>query len=238
MQMEIGFNLLYLILIWGTVVVMRVRFDRVKPEHRQLANVFWVAFFALAFGDTFHVGARTAAYFMEGGLQASIRLFGASVPIVGWSSLITAVTITIFYVFFLVAWIVRTPKGISPLVYSLFTIAGIRLGLLVLPENQWHQPVPVQPWAIIRNLPLIILGLGVAALFLVTEFEESRRPFRWLGVLILISYATYIPVVFYVQRFPLLGLLMIPKTMTYLVMAALVYLYLYHEPSARDQEAI
>lgn len=237
MQMEIGFNLLYLILIWGMVVVMRLRFDRVKTQDQQLANIFWVAFFALAFGDTFHVGARTAAYFMDGGLQATVRIFGLSIPIVGWSSLITAVTITLFYLFFLVAWIVRTPRQVSPVIYSLFTIAGIRLGLLVLPENQWHQPVPVQPWAIIRNLPLIILGLGVAALFLTSEFEEDRRPFQWLGVLILVSYVTYIPVVFYVQRFPLLGLLMIPKTMAYLVMAALVYLYLYHEPSARVEEA-
>jgi len=238
MQMEIGFNLLYLSLIWGLVVVMRLRFDRVRPEDRQLANIFWLAFFALAFGDSFHVGARTAAYFMPGGLNASIRVFGAIVPVVGWSSLVTAVTITIFYLFFLVAWIVRAPKGFSPAVYSLFTIAGIRLGLLVLPENQWHQPVPVQPWAIIRNLPLILLGLGVAALFLITDFKEDRSPFRWLGVLILISYATYIPVVFYIQNFPLLGLLMIPKTMAYLVMAALVYMVLYHESSAQVQGAV
>jgi len=237
MQMEVGFNLLYLILIWGLVALMRIRFDRVKPDDRQLANIFWVAFFSLAFGDTFHVGARTAAYFMEGGMKASLSLFGSEVPIVGWSALITAVTITLFYLFFLAAWIVRKGDQVGPAVYGLFTVAGIRLGLLVLPENQWGQPVPVQPWSILRNLPLIILGIGVAILFLKAEIQGNRRPFKWLGILILISFATYIPVVFYVQAYPLLGLLMIPKTMAYLVMGALVYLSLYHERGFQTEEA-
>lgn len=229
MWMEVIFNIIYLILIWGLVIAMRVQFDRVDADDHQAANLFWVAFFALAFGDTFHVGARTLSYLIARDLDVTVRIFGLSVGIVGWSSLITAVTVTLFYIFLLVAWIVREGKRVSPLIYGLFTIAGIRLGLLVLPENQWHQPVPVQPWVIIRNLPLLILGVGVGVLYIASETRERERPFKWIGILILVSFATYIPVMVYVQQYPLLGLLMIPKTMVYLAMGALVYTYFYHD---------
>jgi hypothetical protein len=45
--------------------------------------------------------------------------------------------------------------------------------------------------------------------------------------MILISYACYIPVVFLVQRLPLLGMLMIPKTLAYLGIGFLAYSDLY-----------
>jgi hypothetical protein len=45
--------------------------------------------------------------------------------------------------------------------------------------------------------------------------------------MILVSYACYIPVVFLVQRVPLLGMLMIPKTLAYLAIGFLAYADLY-----------
>jgi hypothetical protein len=230
--MEIGFNVLYLILIWALVVVMRVQFDRVGGKDHRVANLIWVAFFSLAFGDTFHVGARTISYFLEGGLEATVQIFGNSFGIVGWSALITAVTVTIFYLFFLVTWIVRNQGQASALVYFLFTVAGIRLGLLVLPENQWNQPTPVQPWSMIRNLPFIILGFGVAALFLKMAVNKKDRTSMWIGILILFSFLTYLPVIVFVQAIPILGMLMIPKTIAYLGIGALVYDDLYRSPSS------
>lgn len=227
--MEVGFNLLYLILIWGLVVLMRVRFDRVKEGQKNIANLFWVALFTLAFGDTFHVGTRTVAYFLDGGLAASVSLFGASVGIVGWSALVTSVTVTIFYLFLLVIWIIRNQERVSAFVYLLFTVAGIRLGLLVLPENQWGQPVPVQPWSMVRNIPLFVLGVGVGVLFLWTAVAKKDRTYIWVGILILFSFLTYLPVVIFVQAVPLLGMLMIPKTIAYLGIGWLFYRSLYGE---------
>lgn len=234
MWLEVGFNVLYLVLIWGLVILMRVRFHHVKEENRQQANFIWVAFFSLALGDTFHVGARTVAYFLEDGLRSTVSLFGTSFGLVGWSSLITAVMVTMFYLFLLVTWILRNQNRVNPFVYSLFTVAGIRLGLLVLPENQWHRPVPAQPWAMIRNLPLLILGIGVAVLYLRSSLRKKDRQFLWFGILILVSFLVYVPVVVYVQVLPLLGMLMIPKTLAYLAMGALAYSALFRGEAAQD----
>ncbi len=234
MWMEVGFNVLYLILIWTLVIVMRVQFDRVDEKDHRVANLIWVAFFSLAFGDTFHVGARTIAYFLKGGLDATVQMFGASYGIVGWSALIAAVTVTIFYLFFLVIWIVRNQGRAPAIVYFLFTVAGIRLGLLVLPENQWNQPMPVQPWSMIRNLPFVILGIGVAALYLQMAVNKKDRTSMWIGILILFSFLTYLPVVVFVQAIQILGMLMIPKTIAYLGIGALVYDDLYRSPSSPE----
>jgi hypothetical protein len=51
-----------------------------------------------------------------------------------------------------------------------------------------------------------------------------------MGMSILVSYACYIPVILYVQRAPMLGMLMIPKTLAYVAIALLAYFDLYWKP--------
>jgi hypothetical protein len=45
--------------------------------------------------------------------------------------------------------------------------------------------------------------------------------------MILVSYALYIPVILFVQQVPLIGMLMIPKTMAYVAIGFIAYLNLY-----------
>jgi hypothetical protein len=45
--------------------------------------------------------------------------------------------------------------------------------------------------------------------------------------MILVSYACYIPVILFVQQAPLLGMLMIPKTLAYVAVGFLAYSDLY-----------
>jgi hypothetical protein len=47
--------------------------------------------------------------------------------------------------------------------------------------------------------------------------------FRWIGICILVSYACYIPVILFVQQAPVIGMLMIPKTMAYVAIGFLAY---------------
>ena len=52
--------------------------------------------------------------------------------------------------------------------------------------------------------------------------------------MILVSFACYMAVVLFVQKIPLIGLLMIPKTIAYLVMAFLTYKALYGASDGTD----
>jgi hypothetical protein len=69
---------------------------------------------------------------------------------------------------------------------------------------------------LIRNIPLTIQGLGVVWLILKYAYPTNDRVFKQLGVCILLSYGFYLPVILFVQRVPLVGMLMIPKTLAYL----------------------
>lgn len=224
MWMEIGFSLLYLVFIWVMVAAMTRKTPQVRPADRQKsARLIRWAFFALAVGDTFHVGSRVAAFFSGEGIFLRLNILGLDFGVVGWSSFMTAVTVTFFYVFFLLVWRENFQPHSSIISSGLFIIAGIRLGLLLIPGNQWQQPIPVQPWSLIRNIPLMLLGVGVAALLIHSAAKTRQALFHRLGGLMLVSYLFYLPVILFVQSYPQLGLLMIPKTIAYLIMGVLSY---------------
>jgi hypothetical protein len=98
---------------------------------------------------------------------------------------------------------------------------------MLLPVNEWNSVVPPQPWSTVRNLPLMLQGLGLAYLILRDARAAGDRTFTWIGISILVSYACYMPVIFFVQQVPIIGMLMIPKTLAYVAIGFLAYFDLY-----------
>jgi hypothetical protein len=75
--------------------------------------------------------------------------------------------------------------------------------------------------------------LGVAYLIIREARAHQDRPFLWIGGLVILSYLCYFPVIAFVQKLPLLGMLMIPKTMAYVAIGLIAFQALF--PSERDQ---
>ncbi len=228
MWTEIGFNITYLIVVWALVALMAARHGAVAPENRRVAGLFTGAFALLALGDTGHVGFRVVDYAQHGFVPS-----GDASALVGFGALATAITVTFFYVLMLVIWRARFARPYGWFGILLFVTAAARLAIMALPANQWNLAVPPQPWSTIRNVPLMIQGLGVAYLILRDAGPAADRRFTWIGVSILVSYACYMPVIFLVQRLPIVGMLMIPKTLAYLAVALLAYRGLYPSRGAR-----
>jgi hypothetical protein len=238
MWVEVSFNVTYLIVVWGLVVVMTLQRDRVAPQDQKVARLVRWAFALLALGDTGHVGFRVVAY-ATGDLEATINLFGLELGLVGLGALSTAVTVTLFYVLVLEVWRARFGKTYGWFEYLLLAAAGARLLLMIPAVNQWNSTVPPQPWALVRNIPLMIQGLGVAYLILRDARRAGDRPFTWIGISILVSYACYLPVILFVQQVPMIGMLMIPKTMAYVAIGFIAYFSLYRPaPASQELEAI
>ncbi len=231
MWMEVTFNVAYLIVVWWLVVLMFTRIERVAPAQRRLARLFAWAFLLLALGDTGHVGFRVLAYAL-GDLETPVRMLGPNTTLVGLGALSTAFTVTLFYVLVLLAWAERFERPLGVIGWVLLLAAAARLVLMVPAANQWGSAVPPQPWSLVRNLPLMVQGLGVAALILWDAARTRDRLFTWVGVSILASYAFYLPVILFVQRAPLVGMLMIPKTLAYVAIALLAYRGLYRGEGA------
>jgi hypothetical protein len=212
---EVLFNLAYLIVIWLLVVQMWRHQDRVAPTDRAVAGRFRWMFLLLALGDSGHVGFRVLAY-ARGGLQANPVL-------VGVGALSTAVTVTIFYMLLVDAWRLRYERPLGMAGWFLLGTGVLRLVIMLLPGNDWGQVVPPQPMSLIRNIPLAILGIGVMLLILRDAYRAGDRPFQGIGWCILISYLFYAPVILFVQQVPMVGMLMIPKTLAYVAMALIAY---------------
>jgi hypothetical protein len=148
------------------------------------------------------------------------------------------VTVTFFYVLMLEVWRTRFGKKYGWLEYLLLAAATLRLLIMIPAANQWNSTVPPQPWSFYRNLPFTILGLGVAYLILRDARRAKDRAFTWIGIMILVSFALYIPVILFVQQVPQIGMLMIPKTMAYVAIGFIAYFSLYRTaPASHPVEA-
>lgn len=216
---EIGFNVVYLIVIWVMVYLMSRRLPKVLPKNYPVANRFRWAFLLLALGDTGHVGFRVVAYAL-GGLEAN--------PLwVGLGALATAITVTFFYVLMLDIWRVRFDKKYGWFEYLLIASVPVRFIVMALPGNDWGSTVPPEFWGPFRNIFLIILGVGVLFLLLRDSIRDNDRLFRSVAYCIFFSYLFYTPVIFWVRDYPMLGMLMIPKTVMYIAIAFLALYGLY-----------
>ncbi|MEJ2484093.1 MAG: hypothetical protein P8Y72_12015 [Anaerolineales bacterium] len=226
MWVEIIFNLGYLVAIYWLVWLMSKKQSSLSAQRRQQTRPFIWAFFLLALGDTGHVGFRVLAYAL-GGLEKSVTVFGREVGLVGAGALSTAITVTFFYILILVVWSRRFEKPLGWFGIVLIVAGVARLVYMMLPVNSWNSIVPPQPYSLYRNSFLVIQGLGVAALIFRDSIAQNDRTFLWIGVCILLSYAFYIPVILFVQTVPVIGMLMIPKTLAYVAIAVIGNIYLF-----------
>ncbi len=212
---EIIFDILYLIVIWTLVSLMIRKRANLSESCRITGVLFIIAFFLLALGDSGHVGFRVVAYFM-GGLESNPLLVGAG-------SLATAVTITLFYMLIAEIWRVRYGKKRGIAWWALIAAGVVRLALMIPAANQWGSAVPPYGWQLARNIPLVVQGLGAALLLLVSGLRGKDKLSIKISLMIFVSYLCYIPVILFYNQLPVIGMLMIPKTIAYVAAAFFAY---------------
>ena len=114
--------------------------------------------------------------------------------------------------FHLVPRALALSRGLDLCVWSL---ALIRIVLCLFPQNMWTSADAPLSWGILRNIPFALMGLVVIVLFYRSAKAENDSAFRWMWLTIVLSFAFYIPVVLWADAYPMIGMLMIPKTIAY-----------------------
>ncbi|MFO0599184.1 MAG: hypothetical protein U0228_28005 [Myxococcaceae bacterium] len=211
---EFGFDLFYLVAIFALGGTMLARCSSLPARDQPMARRLAWAFTLLGTGDLGHIGLRVLAHLDPPRFSAWV----------GWGGFPTAITVTIFYALMFDAWRVRTGRAMGALGATVIGVSALRLVLLVLPGNDWGAAVPPFGWSLVRNVPLVVVGVVVTVLFL------RERALRVMGALMAVSFACYLPVILLVQHFPMVGLLMIPKTVAYLAMGGAAYLAFFRSP--------
>ena len=162
----------------------------------------------LGAGDSFHLIPRALALCTTGLENYTVAL--------GLGKWITSVTMTVFYVLLYYVWRLRYKvSGRGGLTAAVYLLAGVRVALCMMPQNQWLSAEAPLSWGIWRNIPFALLGLVVIVLFYRSAKEHGDSAFRWMWLTIVLSFGFYIPVVLWADAMPLVGMLMIPKTCAY-----------------------
>lgn len=200
---ETLFDAVYLI----SVITIGILMIKGCKGERQFRLFGWMAV-VLGAGDSFHLVPRAIALCTTGLENYTISL--------GLGKWITSVTMTVFYVLLYYVWRQRYQmKGQSGWTAAVYGLAGVRIVLCMLPQNQWLSAESPLSWGIYRNIPFALLGLLVIVLFYRSAKAHEDRAFRWMWLTIVLSFGFYIPVVLWADTIPMIGMLMIPKTCAY-----------------------
>lgn len=201
--METLFDIVYLSLVI-TIGILMIRGSRGNNQFRLFG---WMAVI-LGSGDAFHLVPRAVALCTTG-----LENYTAAL---GVGKCVTSITMTIFYVLLYCVWRKRyqvTRHG--GLTAAVYILAGLRIVLCLMPQNQWLRADAPLSWGIYRNIPFTLLGLVIIVLFYQAVKKHQDRAFRWMWLTIVLSFAFYIPVVLWSDTLPMIGMLMIPKTCAY-----------------------
>ena len=218
--METLFDVVYL----TTVITVGILMIRGCKGNAQFRLFGWMSV-VLGAGDSFHLVPRAVALCTTG-------LENYTVPL-GLGKAITSVTMTVFYVLLYYVWRMRYQvTGSKELTAAVYLLAGVRVLLCLMPQNQWLSANAPLSWGIYRNIPFALLGLLVIVLFYQSAKSHQDRAFRWMWLTIVLSFGFYIPVVLWADTVPLVGMLMIPKTCAYVWTIFIGYFAMRRENSA------
>ena len=200
---ETLFDAVYLI----SVITIGILMIRKSKGNRQF-TMFGIMAVLLGSGDAFHLVPRAFALCTTGLENFTVQL--------GLGKWITYVTMTIFYVILYYIWRERYQiKGHNATTAAIYVLAGLRIVLCMMPQNEWLSAETPLSWGIYRNIPFALMGLLIIVLFYKSAKERNDQSFRWMWMTIVLSFVFYIPVVLWADVVPTIGMLMIPKTCAY-----------------------
>ena len=172
----------------------------------------------LGAGDAFHLVPRILVNIQgetDDPAVARSRAFW-----LGLGNLISSITMTGFYLLLFRAMALlpgaagQSLPGYGLVNLALTCLAVVRVGLCLLPQNRWLTGDGDRMWGIRRNVPFVAMGV-ITVIYLVAWYQE------WLlALLVALSFACYMGVVLYAREKPMMGMLMIPKTVCYICLIA------------------
>lgn len=189
----------------------------------QLFLFYGIMTLLLGFGDAFHLVPRVIKH-----------IKGESERVKWWMDFglaVTSITMTVFYIILLYIWkmlyesfnidqTVLADQTISSLAAGctgvIWSMAVARIILCLLPQNDWFGNGN-RKLSVCRNTIFAIIGIAEIVLFLMTGGGYGIT----MAVCIFFSFLFYIPVTLFAKENPKIGMLMIPKTVMYIIMISL-----------------
>lgn len=191
----------------------------------QLFLLYGIMTLLLGFGDAFHLVPRVIKH-----------IKGESDKVRWWMNFglaVTSITMTVFYIILFYIWKVQNVPQSSQTISELVVRQGIpgisgfftgiiwsmalaRIAICLMPQNDWFGEGN-KKLSLCRNIIFSIIGVAEIILFLMMGGTYGIT----MAVCILLSFLFYLPVTLYAKENPKIGMLMIPKTVMYIIMISL-----------------
>ena len=202
---ETIFDILYLLtaILIGLIILIK------HKNKKEL--LIGLAILILGVGDSFHLIPRILNYFIDYDFTMYL----------GIGKLITSITMTIFYL--LMYHILLKSIDIKEnkhLTKGLIEFVILRIILCLSIENNWLTNNSPLLWQIIRNIPFIIIGYILIRLYYKHRYIDN---YKYIWLYMTLSFIFYIPVVIGANTYPILGMLMLPKTICYVLIIKDLY---------------
>lgn len=197
---ETVFDLVYLLLAITLGITMLVR------AKDKLGKLMGISTLILGCGDAFHLVPRVLDYFIDKDLSMYL----------GLGKLVTSISMTVFYIFMYYIYLrnynIKENKKVT---YSVWILSLVRITLCLFKDNNWLTNNSPLNWSIIRNIPFLILGMIIICLYF--KVRKNDIDFKNMWIYVILSFMFYIPVVLFASSYPLTGMLMLPKTVCYIL---------------------
>lgn len=199
-EFELFFDSMYLIF----VIFIGIRLLLLRKENTGLVGAMAML---LGLGDAFHLIPRIVANVQVNGFEVN-----ASGLFIG--TRVSAMTMSLFYLLFYY-YIRREMKASNrTLDLAMPALFLIRIVTVILSINQ------SQTMDLISNIPFVIMGLvDIALLF----NQRENTNFGKLYLYVFFSFLFYVPVVLFKETVPTIGMLMMPKTVMYVLIVWKLY---------------
>jgi hypothetical protein len=174
--------------------------------------LFGLMALTLGAGDAFHLIPRIVS------LNSGADDYTA---VLGCGKCIASITMTVFYVLLWNIGRIHYPGfEFAAFRVPVLIFAAARVALCLFPQNRWTSKTPSGNWPVWRNIPFVLLGFSVMAMYAAgSRIQQDGLSPVW--AVVLISFVCYIPVVLFSGKYPRIAILMLPKTCAY---AAIVLL--------------
>lgn len=168
-------------------------------------TVWGLAVIVLFVGDALHLTPRIYRF-----------ATGKTSPVERLGKIAASVTMTLFYV--MIWWRAALLLDVNAVsATAVITLAVVRIAMCFIPRSFTESEPSFLP--LLRNVPFVALG-AIAATQLGMLFPPNGAALT-AAIAIAASFAFYLPVTMLAKRDPKIGMLMIPKSCTYLLIAAL-----------------
>lgn len=167
---------------------------------------------ALVSGDAFHLVPR---------IIVALHLNGDSsfAGPLGIGKLVTSITMTIFYLIMYMIYEERYQFKNIALKVIMYVLTICRIALCLLPQNDWTGEAPVI-WGVYRNIPFSVMGIIMVVLY---AMKLKDKEYRFMALAITLSFAFYWVVVLWADVHPMIGMMMLPKTIMYIWIVVMGY---------------